>query len=306
MPAGGMASATVGPFGSVATSMPGAGGMGMGGMGMPGGMGMAMPGAAPGMQQAMAEPPEDMSCSAGPRAAAWEAAKQHFRGLLAPGKSAPQLASREAMSAAMEAALKELKAVDALGPQAADECGLGKLCLQLLSFATVDDPVALVQLFSGFEQLSSPVLTMLLDVPWAALAGAGWPFFGLLSQINLRRGHMQGALNTEAVDGLEEPANRAFQGELAAALAAADTAAVDKASSTYLQQETKGSALGPLTAMAAQASGSAPLQERLAMIQGLQIGFRQVIGNAMELDIAMGTQWPLWGLLHAAIEGLLA
>mmetsp|Transcript_15597 Transcript_15597/g.35463 ORF Transcript_15597/g.35463 Transcript_15597/m.35463 type:complete len:342 (-) Transcript_15597:81-1106(-) len=278
----------------------GMGGMPMGGMqqGMPQGMGM---GGAPGMpQQGVSDPPPDLACTASPRTPAWGAAKQHFRALF-PGRSVPQLASREAMSSSMEGALRDLKSMEALGPQAVDECGLGKLCLQLLSFASIDDPTALVQLFSGFEQLSSPVLTMLLDVPWVALAAAGWPIFGLMSQLNLRRSHVPGALNNDAVDGLDDPVNRAFQMELKSA---PDHAAVEKAAAAYLQKETKGSALGPLTAMAAQAAGSSSPQERMAILQGLQVGFKQVIGSPGELDIAMGTQWPLWSYLHAAIEGL--
>merc|ERR1719464_2064969 len=286
------------------------GGLGMPqafGGGVPQGMGMGMPqgmgGAPSAMQQAVSEPPPDLACSASPRTPAWSAAKQHFRGLFPGGAAVPQLASREAMTASMEGALRDLKAMEALGSQAADECGLGKLCLQLLSFASIDDPAALVQLFSGFEQLASPVLTMLLDVPWVALASAGWPLFGLMSQINLRRSHVPGALNNDAVDGLDDPVSRAFQMELKSA---ADHAAAAKAAEAYLQKETKGSALGPLTAMAAQAAGTASPQERAAILQGLQVGFKQVIGSAGELDIAMGTQWPLWGYLHAAIEGLTA
>jgi len=315
------------------------GAMGMGGMpqGMAGGMGMAgamggmgdqgfagmqggmpMGGGMPGMpmggppmgamppppQQAVNEPPEDLSCTSSMRAPAWGTAKQQFRSLFAPGKALPMLASKEAMTAAMEGAMRDLTSQNALGPEAMDECGLGKLCLQLLSFSTIDDPAALVQLFTGFEQLASPVLTLLLDVPWVAMVQSGWPFFGLLAQLNLRRGHVPGALNSDAVDGLDDPVAKAFQAEASAALMVSDFASLEKASAAFLQKETKGSALGPLTAVAAQAAGGAPLQERLAILQGLQVAFKQVIGSAPELDIALGTQWPLWGLLHAAVEGL--
>merc|ERR1719464_1852738 len=125
------------------------GGLGMPqafGGGVPQGMGMGMPqgmGGVPmggGMQQPDAPP--DLACSASPRTPAWAAAKQHFRGLFPGGAAVPQLASREAMTASMEGALRDLKAMEALGSQAADECGLGKLCLQLLSFGSIDDPGA--------------------------------------------------------------------------------------------------------------------------------------------------------------------
>mmetsp|Transcript_59598 Transcript_59598/g.184839 ORF Transcript_59598/g.184839 Transcript_59598/m.184839 type:complete len:332 (+) Transcript_59598:3-998(+) len=295
-PQGGMGG--FGPMGVMPGGVPGA----MGTQGM--GMGAPPMGAVPPPQQAVSEPPEDLACASAVRGAAWGSAKQHFRSLFAPGKSVPQLATKEAMSTALDGAMRDLKSQEALGPQAVDECGLGKLCLQLLSFSAIDDPSALVQLFTGFEQLASPVLTLLLDVPWVALAQAGWPFFGMLAQLNLRRAHVPGALNGEEVDGLNDPVAKAFQAELTAALTASDFAAVEKAAGAFLQKDTKGSALGPLTALAAQAAGSAPVQERLAILQGLQVAFKQVIGSAPELDIALGTQWPLWGLVHAAVEGL--
>merc|ERR1719188_709643 len=262
-------------------------------------------GQAPG---AGSEPPEDLSCSAGPRAAAWGSAKQRFRsvfaGTAAGGTTPFQLASRELLTAAMQGAIQDLKAVNALGPEAVDECGFGKLCLQLLSFAAIDDPSVLPQLFSGLEQLASPVLTLMLDIPWALLGQTGFPFFGLLAQLNLRKGHVPGAFNSEAVDGLDDPVGRTFQAELTAALQGAGSGdAVEKASAAFLARESKGSALGPLTAMAAQAATVAGVQERVAILQGLQTGFQQVIGNAGELDIALSTQWPLWGLIHVAVDG---
>eukprot|EP00913_Durusdinium_trenchii_P009765 g9173.t1 len=42
-------------------------------------------------------------------------------------------------------------------PQTEEECGLGKLTIQLFSFASIDEPQVLLQLFAGFEQLASPV-----------------------------------------------------------------------------------------------------------------------------------------------------
>jgi len=303
----GMASAAVGSLGGISFSGPGgAGSFGGGSMGLGANFGgpgtMPTAPAAGGMPTTLAgEPPEDMSCAATPRAAAWTVVKQHFQGIVAPSPPM-QLASREAMSSGMEAVVSHLKSTGALTPETANECGLGKLCLQLLSFALVDDPGALVQLFTGFEELASPVLTLLLDVPWALLGASGFPFFGLLAQINLRRAHVPGALNNDAIDGLDDPAAKAYQAELLAALAAGGTASVDKASAAFMQRESQASALGPLTALAAQAAGGAPQQERLAFLQGLQLGFKQAIGNARELDIAMGTQWPLWSVLQLAVE----
>jgi len=215
------------------------------------------------------------------------------------------MAPREILVGALEEIMQALKASKALSPDSADECGLGKLCLQLLSIVTIDDPSALTQLFSSFEQIASPVLTLLLDVPWAALAQAGWPFFGLLAQLNLRKAHS--GINTEAIDGLADPATRAFHGELQVALGK-DGAALEAAAQAFLQKEqgAGGSALGPLTAMAAQAAATPQVPQRAQMLGALQAGLKQVVGDAAELDIAMSTQWPLWGLMHVGVDSLAA
>lgn len=248
------------------------------------------------------EAPEDMACATGPHAAAWAAAKQRFRAVT----SAPLgLAPREVMVGALEEIMQELKAARALS-DVENDCGLGKLSLQLLSIISIDDPAALTQVFSSFEQIASPVLTLLLDIPWAALAQAGWPFFGLLAQLNLRKAHAPGALNTEAIDGLGDPVTRTFFVELQDALGR-DGAALEVAAQSFLQKETaSGSALAPLTAMAAQAAGTPQLPVRAQMLGAMQAGMKQVVGNAGELDIALSTQWQLWGLLHVGVDSLAA
>jgi len=252
-------------------------------------------------QEATVEAPEDMGCQAGPHAAAWDAAKQRFRAVSAAPLG---MAPREVLVQTLEAVMQDLTASKALSPEFGDECGLGKLCLQLLSMLTMEDPTPLAQLFSSVEPIASPVLTLLLDVPWAFLAQSGWPLFGLLAQLNLRKGQAPGAINTAEIDGLNDPVTQAFGAQLQAALAQ-DGAALEVAAQTFLQQATgAGSALAPLTAMAAQAAGTPQLPMRAQMLGAMQSGLKQVIGNAPELDIALSTQWPLWGLLHIAVDSL--
>lgn len=288
-----------------------------GGLGLGGGMGAGMGGgstpsmvgggavpAAGAAQGSPGELPPDLACTAGPRAAGWAGAKRSFRALLSGAAGSPlTLASQEARAAALDEALRELKAAEALSPAGADDCGLGKLCLQLLSMANIDDPAVLAQLFTGLEQLASPVLTMLLDVPWVVTGQSGWPIFGLLSQINLRKQQVPGALNGEEVDGLNEPAGQQLLVDLAGALQSGEPAHLAGAGGSYLQKETRGSALAPLTAIAAQAYSSQDPQQRAAILQSLQQGFQQVMSTAPELDIALSTNWPLWGLVHLAVDG---
>jgi len=288
----------------------GGGGLGGGGAGLQqqplGGLGGMPPsGMAPGIQQPQetVEPPEDMGCTSGPHAATWAAVKQRFRAVTAsPLSPVP----RETLVAVLEEVMQALKAAKALSPETKDECGLGKLCLQLLSLVSVDDAQALMQLFSSFEQLASPVLTMLLDVPWAAAAQGGWPLFGLLAQLNLRKINSPGALNTDPIDGLSDPTTRSFYEELNVALGK-DGAALEATAQAFLQKDAPGgTALGPLTAMAAQAAGTPELRTRAQMLGTLQGGLKQVIADAGELDIALSTRWPLFGLLHVGVDSLVA
>lgn len=289
------------PFGGLGAAP--MGGMGGGG-GMPppqplGQMSGAGQVAPPGQGGA---PPEDMGCAAGAHAAAWASVKQRFRGAVA---SPLALASREVLVGALEGALQELKAANALDPASADECGLGKLCLQMMSILTVDDPNGLMQIFSAYEQLASPVMTMMLDVPWVLLSQAGWPLFGLLAQINLRKSHAPGAMNTEGLDGLDDPAARMLFEEMGTAVKASNQAGLEAAASAFLQKEPgSGSALAALCALAAQAVAITNVQARVQILDALQSAFKQVIGSAAELDIALSTNWPLWGLTHAAVDSL--
>mmetsp|Transcript_73448 Transcript_73448/g.192613 ORF Transcript_73448/g.192613 Transcript_73448/m.192613 type:complete len:304 (-) Transcript_73448:266-1177(-) len=259
------------------------------------------PPAQPAAPQATIELPDDMGCLASPRAAVWGQTKKKFRALF--NQSPFQPIDRATLSASLEVVLKDLKAAGALQ---ADDCGIGKLCLQLLSFANVDDPLALVQLFEGFEQLSSPVLTLLLDVPWVVLAQSGWPVFAMLAQINMRKGMVPEVINSDAIDGVADPAGQEFQAYLMAGLQAGNIQVVEQVSAAYLQMGSQvgGSALAPLTALAAQATGGKGVQRHLEVLDALQAGFKQVIGTGAELDVSLSTRWPLWGLMHVGVDAL--
>lgn len=281
--------------GSMAGAAPMGGAMGGGGLGAP-----PPPMPSMGATGAGPEAPEDLGCTTGAHAVAWQNAKQRFRSVT----SAPLgLAPREVLVGALEGAITDLKAASALSTQATDECGFGKLFLQLMSIATVDDPAGLAQVFSAIEQIASPVLTLALDVPWDAVAKSGWPLFGILAQINLRK-VQAGTLDTSGIDGLGDPTTKAFHAELTAALSR-DGAAIEAASSAFLKKENQSpSALAPLTAMSAQAAGQTELPVRAEMLAATQAVMKQVLGDAAELDIALSTSWPLWGLLHIAVDSL--
>jgi len=249
---------------------------------------------------------EDFACLVGPRAVTWASAKQRFRSVFliqAPWALVP----KEVMISTLDSGVADLRGHSALAPELSHECGLGKLSIQLMTMSTIEDPSALAELFAGVEQLSAPVLTMLLDVPWLALAQSGWPIFGLLSQINVRKGQVPGLLNDDAIDGMQDPRTKQFLLELMAGLDAKegiDGVAVQRAAGNFMDAGVAGSPLGLLTAMAAQASVAPDAQERVELLNLLQKGFKNIIGSGQVLDVALSTKWPLWGLIHMAIDML--
>jgi len=148
------------------------------------------------------QPPPDLACISEPHAAAWEALKLRFRALVVQAGTVLAPPQRQVIVDQMELAIQDLKKAGALSTEASDECGLGKLSLQLVSLATVDDPGPMAQVFSSLETVASPVLTMLLDVSWLVLAQTGWPIFGLLNLINMRKQEIGGGMNPDVLEGV--------------------------------------------------------------------------------------------------------
>jgi len=243
----------------------------------------------------------DLGCLEGPQAAVWKEVKMDFRGLFPDSGPPVRPVAREALVDALDRAMKKLKDANALGSDV-QECGLGRVSLQLVTFASTEDPTALDQLFSGVERLTSPVLTMLLDTNWIQVAQSGWPLFGLLAQISLTK-QREGLLSGEQIDGLDDPAARAVFDAFSSALANENHGEVVQASAMFLSTEAPEakSVFGSLTAFAGRAA-ALPAQERAEALQSMQGAFKQMIGDGVELDAALGTRWPLWGLTHAAVD----
>lgn len=255
-------------------------------------------------QQLQMEIPPDLGCSEGPRAAVWQSVKGHIRKVFGESGTPPfTQASPDDIAAALSASMEELNAVDALKPETGDNCDFGKLFVRLLSISLSDDPLSVSKAIRESDQFASPVLTLLLDIPWVGTAQSGWPFFGLLAQVNLRKRYVPDSLNHEQLDGFYEPAAEEFLAKLANAMPDLDLATMAMAAGSYMNSPITGSALGHMTAMCAQAAVS-PLQPRLQGLQVIQSAFKQMVANKEELDVALSTRWPLWTLLHLAVSPL--
>jgi len=150
------------------------------------------------------------------------------------------------------------------------------------------------------------MLTLLLDIPWVVTALSGWPLFGILAQLSFNKvGALEGAINHDALDGLEagDEALRSYFKAVRAGQQTGDLLVMSEASAAFLQSTSnQGGDMGWLTAMATQAAIQPQVKERMKFVETLQNYLRQSIHTAAELDIALATRWPLWGLLHVTID----
>eukprot|EP00930_Biecheleria_cincta_P075375 TRINITY_DN62542_c0_g1_i1.p1 TRINITY_DN62542_c0_g1~~TRINITY_DN62542_c0_g1_i1.p1 ORF type:complete len:284 (-),score=82.21 TRINITY_DN62542_c0_g1_i1:84-935(-) len=253
-------------------------------------------------QMPISEIPADLACEKGAHAAAWQSAKKRFQSLL-EAEDLFGLIPADKIKAAVDAAVSEVRTAGGFDKSAGDECGYGRLAIQLLSLALVDDPVAAAQPLQQSLTIANPVLTLLLDIPWVATALSGWPFFGILAQVGHHKVQsLTGMLNNEAVDQLDKKGSQAFFTEMTAAKQKSDLVGMAEASIIVLQSNTDVGVLGSLTALATQAAMQADVQKRMGQCQALQQALRNAIGDARELDIALTTRWPLWSLLHISVD----
>lgn len=244
--------------------------------------------------------PLAFGCGNGRYAEAWGLAKRQLRGVFENPSAGLAPTNKQMLRDALEAVQAGLKSSSALSTEAAGECGLGRLSIQLLGVATLPAE-ELIQIFSRSEQLASPVLTALLDVPWLAVAQSGWPVYALLGEINLQR-REAGITNIDEVDGLDQPLGQAFYNELTQAIIQGDGAAIGRVTNMFLSiPDAQQNAFGWLTALVA-GGASAEAKVRVEILDTTQSSLKQILTGAVGLDIAVGTQWPFWGLMHMAAD----
>lgn len=249
--------------------------------------------------------PEDMACERGPRAAQWRSVKKRFRMLL-EGKNSPfRPVAADILASTIKESIEEIQEVKGLSdqPDALNECGFGRLFIQLLSIATIEQPAELAQYLQEHPKVASPVMTMLLDIPWPAMAESGWPFMGIMAQLNYQKAKVVGPmLNMNGVDGLASDSISAYFDVMTEAQKGGDMVAMATASQMFLRSSPPGSPYATLTAMATEAATSLNIESRWKRVQALQDGFKQVITSASELDISLAVRWPLWAFCHVAVD----
>eukprot|EP00929_Paragymnodinium_shiwhaense_P070648 TRINITY_DN35787_c0_g1_i1.p1 TRINITY_DN35787_c0_g1~~TRINITY_DN35787_c0_g1_i1.p1 ORF type:complete len:277 (-),score=59.05 TRINITY_DN35787_c0_g1_i1:167-997(-) len=249
----------------------------------------------------------DFGCTQGVHAAAWGSVKRRFRTLFAENDPVRPfvLLPRDVVTSTLEGAIQDVNAVGGFKAEATGECGLGRIMIQLLNTMVLDDPAAVVRILREAEMLSSPIMTVLLDVPWVETAVSGWPLFGLLGQLSLHKVKVLSAtVDQNAVDGLVDDATMTYFQMLATAQPSGNVGDMVVASAGFMTQPSLESPFALLTAMAAQAAAQVEVQQRVEMMLGLQDQIRTVLKSASELEASLSTRWPLWGLLHVCVDAL--
>merc|ERR1711865_309198 len=128
--------------------------------------------------------------------------------------------------------------------------------------------------------LSSPILTLLLDVPWTTYQPQ-WPLFGLLAQAAVKRS--QTHTNNDAVDGFTHPQLKDFSSAMNHAIREANLVDLRELSRSFID------------------SGSAPTKhEAQSMFSDAQILMKNMITSPSGLEVTLGSRWPLWGMAYLA------
>lgn len=201
----------------------------------------------------------------------------------------------------------------------ARECGMGRLCMSILTILLGDAGRSLL----GAPALHSPLLTAVLDLPWSRVMRSGWPFFAFLAQLHLHthgqddipsvrpevayfvalkggleRGDVS-ALAGLGADFLERGGGRPSTDAHKDAAGAHAMPALCALASQLLDLDLAGAGGGSSAAASAPAAAAsaaaAEYDEALAQVQGV---FRQVVQSLDDLDATLASAWPLYSVLH--------
>lgn len=249
------------------------------------------PGAAPGSGPAAAD--VDFSCAGIPK---WVAVREIF------GAAAPVLATEPLGAGGVRQLLDvALGSMVEGGDKGAmtqqDDCGLGRLLLHILA-TIADDYTAdeLGHMVRQIEPLHSPLMTVLLDIPWAQVTQSMWPFAAVLHQLSLRR---REALPPEfdQLKGVHQQFHAFITAALAEGKAAEAPAVLGEAAQQYIDatRDAPPSATG--TAAAVLARGLA--QRDAAALDAAQSLVQQLVASPTDLDAFLVSHWPvfqLWSL----------
>jgi len=194
----------------------------------------------------------------------------------------------------------------------ASECGMGRLCMSLLAVLAGGTGGTLL----GAHALHSPLLTVLLDVPWRLLVHSGWPIFGMLAQLHLRARERQtaptvgpAAVYFHDLTASLERRDAKPHAQLERGLATQEAARIAHLGAAFLRSDegriyASDHVIPGLCALASQllspevGTTSMPMEDALQQVQGF---FRQAVQSIEDLQGTLDSAWPLYSVLHLAV-----
>merc|ERR1712187_82465 len=187
-----------------------------------------------------------------------------------------------------------------------DICGMGRLCMTLMVTMAQSATGSL----NGVPSIHSPLMTVLLDVPWSRLMRSGWPLFGLLAQLSFRT--PQGA-DLPVAEGPMLDYHRSLQlglvKEMPEGLANLGAQFVEATESKADGESASGRlhVMPALCALASQLLGPDVLGPDRAddALKHMQVFFRQAVTSVSDLQGTIDSAWPLHSVLHAVSVRLM-
>eukprot|EP00929_Paragymnodinium_shiwhaense_P053250 TRINITY_DN26659_c1_g2_i1.p1 TRINITY_DN26659_c1_g2~~TRINITY_DN26659_c1_g2_i1.p1 ORF type:complete len:506 (+),score=112.44 TRINITY_DN26659_c1_g2_i1:196-1713(+) len=186
-----------------------------------------------------------------------------------------------------------------------EECGMGRLCMTLLALSSGESGASL-KMAPSFH---SPLLTILLDVPWLIVMQSGWPLFGLLAQLQMQ----QHKRDDMPVSG----ASQHYLTKLRQALVQEQAETIAELGSRFVVQQEEAENRGPsaeseetkvmpaLCALASQLLGNGvlvggPPGSAEKALGHMQAFYRQAVTNIDDLQATLDSVWPLYSILSQA------
>ncbi|KAF4688091.1 hypothetical protein FOZ62_028620 [Perkinsus olseni] len=259
---------------------------------------------------AVPQPSEALDLPCGPR---WQESKRLLASVLMRREASLQLLG-DGDLIALEQAVSETLPVDLLTTTA--DCGLARLVTQLMGVVAAVNTLGADSVSESVvsnEKLHSPLMTLVVDIPWADVHVSGWPFFSLLAQWQLR--NLPTGLPVSPNDGIDHPLIGAYHTNLSTALTNGDLAGMTFISQQLLSDEAAGDdafvRANPLpfaTALAAVAVTTDSREYRASLLSAAQeiIAFdiSSSPAGAVQLDYALRSSWPLWPVVSLALSAL--
>lgn len=203
--------------------------------------------------------------------------------------------------------LQSLLTVSTQGLQAMTDhvnaCGMGRLCVTLLGVLAGEAEERC--LLKAPSEVHSPLLTVLLDISWVEVVRSGWPLFGILAQMHLRR--------RKPDDLPGDAATAKYYEELQVLLVHGQFSTLAQTSAQYLNkreeeatdEDSEQSGVHVMPALCAlacqllgpQATSEGAIEEYLVHMQSF---FKQAILSIEDLQQTLDSAWPLFPVLALA------